>query len=197
MNKYEEEVYNYFTDESNFRKMVKVAQHASSVKSTLLQEFWDAIIVAFNIRIAESYNEWELNTHGSINYNWGKILVHKRSHTERGDDNLPIVAVGIQRIMDNQYSFYGIFLNNKAPKYDINAIVEYIRDIEELKDFEKDNDLWWPRWNQTGLDLRKEEDYVKILPANRNLIVNAITDSIFNMLQQVSHEFDIIYKMAK
>jgi hypothetical protein len=197
MNNYEKEIYNYFTEESNFRKMVKVAQHAGEIKKLLLTEFWNALITNINNRLTVSYNDWQVSPYGDTTVSWGKILIHKRAHTDRGEDNLPIIAVGLQRVLDNQYAFYGVFLNNKTNKYDVEALVNYIRDIQVLKGWQKDNDSWWPRWNTTDLDFREEEGYVKILPQNRDVSLNAVTDSLFNLLDLLKSEFDKIYEMVK
>lgn len=197
MNSYEKEIYEYFAQESNFRKMLSIAQHATTIKRELLIEFWDALLSELNKKVSESYPEWRVSKYGWITFNWGKMLIHKIKHEEIGQDGLPLVAIGIQRIMDRQYSFYGVFLNNKTNKYDVDTVIKYIRNIKDLSDYDQDNDKWWPKWQRTDLDFREEEDYVKILPENRDVTISSICNSLFNLVEVLSDEIDKIYEMKK
>ena len=197
MNSYEKEIYEYFAQESNFRKMLNIAQHATTIKRELLIEFWNALLSELNKKVSESYPEWRVSDYGGITYNWGKMLIHKIKHEDRGQDGLPLVAIGIQRIMDRQYSFYGVFLNNKTNKYDVDTVIKHIRNIKDLSDYDQDNDKWWPKWQRTDLDFREEEDYVKILPENRDVTISSIYNSLFYLVEVLSDEIDKIYEMKK
>lgn len=197
MNSYEKEIYEYFAQESNFRKMLSIAQHATTIKRELLIEFWNALLSELNKKVSESYPEWKVSKYGGVTFNWGKMLIHKIKQEERGRDGLPILGVGIQRITDRQYPFYGVFLNNKADEFDKEAQLKYIRDIEKLKEWQEDNDTWWPKWLPADLDFREEEEYVKILPENRDVTISSICNSLFNLVELLSDEIDKIYEMKK
>ena len=196
MNSYEAEIYHYFTEESNFRNMAKVANHATNIKAELLKEFWDALLKSLNEKNANSGKKWIVSSHGTTTDIRGKILIHNSLH-QLGKNGLPIVAVGIQRIMDKQYPFYGVFLNNHAEGYDASILLNNIRNLPEIKEFKEDNDIWWPRWMPTGLDFKNDEDYVKILPHNRQVTVDSISDSIFDLLRITEDNLNNIYDMKK
>ncbi len=197
MNNYEKEIYQYFTEESHFRKMIAISQHALVVKRQLMSEFWESLLKELENRVSENYKEWEVSTYGDFTISWGKILIHKLHHKDRGEDNLPLLAIGIQRIMDRQYPFYGIFLNNKTKKYNVEDVISYIRNIEVIKDWSQDNDKWWPRWKMAECDFRNEDDYVKILPEKREVTINSICNSLVNLIELLSDEMDNIYTRKK
>ncbi len=197
MNSYEQEIYQYFTNEANFMNMAKIANHALTIKQTLLKEFWIAIEDTILRNPLVTNGQWSLDSYGDVSYNWGKILIHKSIHEERGADNLPIIAVGIQRIVDGQYPFYGVFLNNKTNVFDVESIFKYVRDIPYLKDFAEDGDKWWPKWNPTGLNFRNDEDFLKILPNNRSIAVESISNTLIDLAGQLEREFETIYLMKK
>lgn len=197
MNNYEKEIYQYFTEESHFRKMIAISQHALVVKRQLMLDFWESLLKELENRVSENYKEWEVSTYGDSTISWGKILIHKLHHKDRGEDNLPLLAIGIQRIMDRQYPFYGIFLNNKTKKYNVEDVISYIRNIEVIKDWSQDNDKWWPRWKMAECDFRNEDDYVKILPEKREVTINSICNSLVNLIELLSDEMDNIYTRKK
>lgn len=196
MSNVDKEVFNFFTTENNFLTMCKVVHHYESVKKKLLIEFWNLVMNKLNELNQNTNNKWSIEITGDVSDRRTKILIFKKTWTKEVN-KLPLVAAGYERLAQNNWPFLGLWINNDAKNVDIKSLLDYARKIPEYTEYEDDDDNWWPFWKETELDFSEDEAYLRILPENRNALVDCFAIDLIDFANEFERIMDELILMGK
>lgn len=191
---YDQEIFKFFVQEDNFRNMCSVASHYDSVKKQLLIEFWKLVRSEMAERIEKEKLLWIIRiTSEDISNDRTKIMLCKADYPF--ENNLPIVAIAIERLAVRNWPFFGLWVNNDTPKYDLEGMRHLAAMHNEKVKFVADGDDWWPIWQNIGVDFAQDEEFVRILPENRLLLAKSFADKtieLANNCEQVMSEMIVM-----
>lgn len=188
MNQHEAEIYNFFTTEANFANMYNVSKHYEKIKPKLLSDFWKAVEDKLIDKISALPNKgWYTKRQEKLDSNVSKLFLYKSNWANK--DNYPVIAFAYESLTGNP--FYGLFINRGEHKiYNLEEISASARRLVVRSDNTSNN--WWSFFYYSSLNFNKLESLVKILPANRDVLVQSFADELFNLALKHQLELDNI-----
>jgi hypothetical protein len=180
-------MFNFLTIEENFTTMAEVARQYQFVRERLLQEFWQGVIDSMKSLIKERALEYKVDLTGvnikGISNKRTKILLYHKD-VARGSDGIPMIAIAYERMAENNWPFWGLFLNNLSEEYDIEKMRQTAFEFHSLNfanEFNNDRDLWYPFWSEVDIDFSIDRDFLKILPENRAAFTNELASEAIDL----------------
>lgn len=165
----EEKMYGFITQPDNWQLAREISEKMDYVKDRLLQEFWREVKERINGRLDSK--EWVVDmTDLYDTYSYIRV-----SHNSW--ENLFFVAfeglhrdilIGIQRDL----------VSNKVPNELHEQIANHLTSIE--KNINQKSD-WWPGYFFTGDDFRYFPTVGKILPSNRQALVDKYSNMLLDL----------------
>lgn len=191
---YEEEIFKFFTHEDNFRNMCSVASHYESVKKQLLIEFWNLVRKEIDERIEREKLPWLLKTTSPDIFNdRTKIMLYKTDYPF--ENNLPVVAIAVERLATRNWPFLGLWVNSDAQKFDLAGMRGLAVMHNEKIKYIADGDSWWPIWENVGINFAQDEEFVRILPGNRDLLAKSFSDKLIELANACEKVLSEMIKM--
>lgn len=195
MNTYQQEIVAFFSTEENYTNMHKIVQHYGLVRNSLLQEFWKLVEDKLKLIINEELNkQWQIKQVEKIEVAHSKLMLFKNSWTN--SDGNPITAIAYERLGSNDYPFYGLFINlHESQNYNMDFIRLEARKF--LDNVLTDSNKWWSFYYHSGLNFSKVEDFVAILPANRDFTADSFANTLYNLANSIESKVDELLISAK
>lgn len=196
MELYEKEMFNFFSTEENFLSMCKVVKNYPIVLSQLKNDFWKIVQDKIQNLIDSNKSSYKIKITGkNILDDRTKIMLYKDYwHVENSQ---PVIAIAIQRLAANNYPFFGPWINNDSKEMDIESMFSQCRNSKASIGFEKDEDKWFPFFKRLDINFKNDEEYLKILPSNRDRFSEMIAESVYDLAKLMEDELDSIATLRK
>lgn len=196
MNNYEEEMFQFLTEEKNFLTMSKLAAQYPIITLKLKDNLWDAVLKALQSDDELKDLNFKIWPHGKRTDTRGKILIQKEN-CPTGKDGLPLVAIAIQRLSLNDFPFFGPWINRDMKEYAIENIYDHLKNSKPKSKevFASDDDNWFPFYGQFDINFKNVEDHLKLtgnrLDATVSDIVIRVKSLAISMQQDLEKSVDM------
>jgi hypothetical protein len=186
---YEDDIYEFLTQEKHFLGLISAKKHLPKVKERLVLTFWDDVKKA--LELAFSDKGWNILSEDPYSSFWHTKLGIFPADFKYEDNGLPPIYIGVENLSQGEpYIGFWQNLNCGENKEHYHSFFE-----ETSSNFQalmsnsghwefSDKSEWWPVWKYiTDLNFIEEESYVHILPENRGKKVSLIIDSILELVE--------------
>lgn len=183
--KYNEAVYDFFTEPHNFRTMVEVASHRDELSKKIILEFWNDVKALVEAKYPKNQG-WKV----AFNKPYTEFWVYNKSWGENGDE--AVVSIGIDDIQYGGKPNVGIFVDNTKFFFDCKQIAVSLRKISELDKYEDEDDSIWIKWQFLPFDFTEHKNLVEILPSTKQPALDKVTEIISEMLDAIEEKVPLI-----
>ena len=191
MNKQEQELFDFYTDEVNFKTALEVFEYLPSVRRELLLQFWENVKDKIDSLINEKGLAYKVELPSDIFERYSACDLYKDEWgLEQDDDDFPI-CFKWNAITNDLH--LGLWLNHDSKKWDKKKIKSAFNELKIRKQFKFDNE-WWcmGRFYEFSFKEGKYDSLKLLLPANRDKTVNEFASSIIEFAINVEKEIDIM-----
>ncbi len=185
MDKYEQELYNFLTQEMNFGTMLKVINQFKQVRENLLDEFWngvyDKLVKSINIK----NGNWKVFNPGNKVHSNAKLIIYKDAWIDNGQH--PFAGVAWENLFANSY--FGVWVNMDSNKVDYAFIDSNLQNMRNINGY-KTEKQWWPLWKYGKYDFSNNSELLYILPEKSDPIINDYAELLLTLLPDVEGYID-------
>lgn len=183
--KYNEAVYDFFTEPDNFRTMVDVASHRDGLTKKIIQDFWSDVKTLIEVKLPKGRG-WKVEFEKPYEDFW----IYNKSWGGIGDD--AVVSIGIDDISYGGKPNVAILVDNYNTLFNFKKIARSLRDIPELDKYDDINDPMWIKWQFLPFDFAEHKNLVEILPATKQPALDKVVEIIFDMLNAIKDQVPLI-----
>ena len=191
MDKYQEEMYSFFTHKGNFENMIKVINHFKNVRETLIQEFWDLVYDKLKEHVDEHMKGWEVGKDKNYFTRYPGIWIYKK---EWGispiREELPFVVSWESMSIDPHY---GIWFNKDSKVWDISDSKTHIENCKEARGFKKH--LTWAHLVYSELAFSDKQDLIQILPDAKDDLAKQYSNQLIEIATRFEPRLDEAFKL--
>lgn len=165
----EERMYGFITQPDNWQVAREISEKMEYVKDRMLKEFWGKVKSSIESKL--DVKEWNLTMSENI-YDANSVLEVTHKSWEK------LFGIGFQYLHSNTiFGIYRDFDSKKVP----DALHEQI--AINLKTIYKQMDKsdWWPGCYCIGDDFREGTTLCKILPSNRQALVDKYSNMLLDL----------------
>ena len=188
MSEYDNKIFEFFSGEENFRNMYKIVGYFDSVKTRLLDEFWQLVKNNIDTLNQQNGGKWVLQLTGKVTGEDSKLMLFKKHWPH--SKGIPIVAIAYSRMAVQNWPFYGLFLNRDLQGFDHNKLWESISSLPAAIGFDNDGNEKWPFWKDAGIDFSEIEDYTRICRDGRNVLASDFAGSLFQLATDIESNLE-------
>jgi len=178
MDKFEEEIFDYLTEEDNFRPAYEIHQFFPEVKKKLITDFWN--LVSKSLKIKTNDTNWEVEIYDNIFDRYSKMGLHLDNQYNKD------LRVIFERLHGNVY--YGLWINKKSTDLNVPKINDYANTIEGLKEIESPNNAYWLGSAYLDQDFQNLHTLESILPDKREILVDEYSNLLFEFAEDFEEE---------
>jgi hypothetical protein len=180
MDKYEEEIYKFLTERTNFEAMLKVNSNFRFIKDELLRQFWNKVAAGLNSKINIDVNKWKVLNPQNKQHPKAKLIVYKEIW--RQSETHPFVGVAWEGLYLNPY--FGVYNNLDCKLINSDKLRTSLEDIRFRLSFQVDTN-WWPMWQYGRYNFSEDNNLVNILPDSLETSAEEYSDSLIRLLNEV------------
>ncbi len=175
---YEEAVYEFFTQEDNFKTIAEIADKAEAVSARIIKEFWLDLEVKLNEEINNWGDGWKCNLSSAFEKRYtGLQVYHDNWVNDSGQVFFSIRFEGLPK--DYEAPYVGIWVFGDVKSHDSVGISEDVLSLANLKGYKSDSHKYWINWKHMPFKWDTYSEIAKILPeteARKTEIENAIAE---------------------
>lgn len=169
---YEKALYEFYPDEENYETFAKIADQASNIGDKLVKDFWSEVITQLREQIKNWEGTWTVLPPKNHNERYANIKIVNSEWKDDSGETVMAICYEYLHFGDNPY--VGLWFNNiLKDKYDVGSIFSEIRNLEGLKEYKHDSNLFWIKWKYLSFALITYENLQKIIPSNRETTLQA------------------------
>lgn len=181
---YEEEIYNYFIEPSNFETMLKVANHSETVCTRLVQEFWTELKGKLEQTVKGVEGDWRVKFSDKWNYRWNRLWIYKEEWCVEG--SLPIISVAFEDLQPKRSPYIGVHIRYDNKNFDVRGMKKAIIELEGAKEYDTDSNNYWAIWKHLSFKLTGFDSLVQLLHENRKETQRILIKDVQDLMELVS-----------
>ncbi len=185
-NRYEEEIFQFFTQPENFETMLKVADQAETVCKRLIQQFWAEVEAGLKEALSNAGNDWRVCFSDNWEYRWNKLWVYRQEWCQV--ENYPVISVAFEDIQPRRQPYLGVHIGFDNKAFDGVNIKKDIVNLRALKEYKTDSNNYWAVWKNLPFQLEGYESLVRLLPENRKQTSQNVLKDTLELLGLVKDE---------
>lgn len=177
MNKYQNELFQFFISNDNFSVACDLVEHFGPLKKELMQQFWTIVAEKLKNKIDEQAG-WKIYADKDFNAANARICAYKDQFCRVKD--VADISISISNLTSNSHCGIWADLKHKDEKF----IALRNNLYENRLNYRSDGkDSWWPVWQLTGIDFNNMDDVRKLDPSLRDEMVNTVVNSFMNFFE--------------
>ncbi len=187
MDKYEQEMYNFLTERTNFEAMLKVMSQFRFVKEELLRNFWNQVHFFLSDKSNDGTNKWQILNPTNKENPKAKLIVYKNMWRQNAAH--PFVGVAWEGLFGNAY--LGVYNDINSKSINSEKLRKALEDIKNQLGYLVDTD-WWPMWQHGPYNFSVDSDLVYILPDRLAGTAEEYADKLLQLLHKVETIIDTV-----
>jgi hypothetical protein len=196
MEKWEEDIFSFLTEKEHFESLIKIAPYYEKVKKELLSQFWEAVYQKIQAFV-KSKDGWQVSKPNDIFERNAHILLYKNSWVPQGE--WASISLGWEWLTFSK-PFFCLLINHDSKVLDIEKAMRegelLINMVNEKFNFELEGNYgWWAFWQYAEIDFNTDTEFIKILPDNRELLIDSFSNTIINLANFLEKDLDRIAQL--
>jgi hypothetical protein len=191
MNKYEEEMFDFLVTEENLQALIIAKNQFPLVRERLIQNFWNKVFGNVKNGLIE-YENWEVKLEENITKWYSKLYI-KEKNVFIFENHLPSFIFCWQRLNQN-YPFYGFWINEQTNEFDVTKVKEYIGSIQKENFAEYHGyDDWFLLWEGVeSFNFSNDETLLQIIPSLLEEKAKDFSDRILDLFEKCQIHYNHI-----
>lgn len=157
-------MFDFLVTEENLQALIIAKNQFPLVRERLIQNFWNKVIDNVKNGLIE-YENWEVKLEENITKWYSKLYI-KEKKVFIFENHLPSFIFCWQRLNQN-YPFYGFWINEQTTEYDTQKVKDYIGSIqkENFPEYHGYDD-WFLIWEGVeSFNFSNDETLLQIIPS--------------------------------
>jgi hypothetical protein len=197
MEKQQQAIHDFLTEPVNFGTLVKVVDRFETIKSSLLEDFWQLVKSKVHATLNVDGEKWKTSVE-DLTTKKEMLWLYKSNWVYDTDGDQCIVALGYCPLTLRNVG-YGFYMKQNHEGWDTEAMKTYFNGKIKPKYSKMGsyNSEWMLLYSETDYDFSRNKDLIKILEVNRHTHVETLANNLIDFALSIESDLDKLSLMKK